>query len=500
MKKLVSLVLALCMLLSIAAIAHAEDKVEINLTRCLFNIATPDDAQVKKVEDAINAYIADKINVVVHITEYGSGEYTEKVKNDLTVPGMINLLWTASWESVIGTNDLVPMDAVYDITDLLPGTALYGSMAEGQWEAAKYNGKSYFVPVYKDNVEGYDLLYRKAVLEGTDFDITAVKKLADVEPILEKAYNDGLKYPFLLQKTAMFYRFGMDNFYFFTGDANSNWVAISAATNEVVNTIQTPEYLEYCKLMADWADKGYISKDEATKTTTDTTTQSQDWAVTWWTDIPVNAEAETRYGQALAWNPLTQRYVHSTSNLGSCYCITKNGTSEEQAKACIDFLGLLFTDSKLADMYTFGIEGEDFEYVTEYTDAEGNVYGPYEHQHVHTLADKKYNHGMWESASATVVTPEYNEPDNKADLYLDFNGSAATAVGAGFRFDKAPVEAAYEACRQVFNEYGFVLECGGFAPSEVEAKIAEYQQRLDAAGYQEVLAAFAEQYNAWKAQ
>jgi len=47
MKKLVSLVLALCMLLSIAAIAHAEDKVEINLTRCLFNIATPDDAQVK---------------------------------------------------------------------------------------------------------------------------------------------------------------------------------------------------------------------------------------------------------------------------------------------------------------------------------------------------------------------------------------------------------------------------------------------------------------------
>ena len=106
---------------------------------------------------------------------------------------------------------------------------------------------------------------------------------------------------------------------------------------------------------------------------------------------------------------------------------------------------------------------------------------------------------MWESASATVVSPEYNEPDNKADLYLDFNGSAATAVGAGFRFDKAPVDAAYEACKQVFTQYGFILECGGFASSEVEAKIAEYQEALDKAGFQEVLAEFQNQYNTWKA-
>ena len=31
-------------------------------------------------------------------------------------------MWTASWESVIGTNDLVPQKAVYDLTDLIQGT------------------------------------------------------------------------------------------------------------------------------------------------------------------------------------------------------------------------------------------------------------------------------------------------------------------------------------------------------------------------------------------
>ena len=49
--------------------------------------------------------------------------------------------------------------------------------------------------------------------------------------------------------------------------------------------------------LAKWAEAGYISEDEVTKTTTDTTTQTQDWGISWWTDIPVNAEANSRYNE-----------------------------------------------------------------------------------------------------------------------------------------------------------------------------------------------------------
>ena len=496
MKKIVSLVLVLALALGIVSFASADDKVEINLTRATFNLAQADQDQVKKVEDAINAYIADKINVVVHITDIGSGEYTEQVPRKLA-NNEINLLWTASWESTIGTNDLVPQKAVYDITDLLPGTALYGSMSEGQWEATKYNGRNYFIPVYKDNVEGYDIMFRKDLVDKFGWDVTSVKTLADLEPMLEDAYNEGLKYPFLTQKTAMFYRWYIGAFDFFTADAATNFFAVSRATNEVVDTIQTPEYIEFCKLMADWAEKGYISEDEANKTTTDTTTQSKDWAISWWTDIPVNAEANSRYKQEVVMQPIAPRFAHSTSALGSCYCITANST-EEQAKACIDFMGLLYTDKKLADMYTFGIEGEDFTYGKEF-EVDGVKYGPYEIDHVQQSSDK-YNHSMWESANATIVTPLYNEPDNKAELYDAFNGGAETSCAAGFRFNKEPVEAAYTACANLFETYGFQLENGGVAAADVEAKLAEYQEKLDAAGYQEVLAEFQKQYNEWKAQ
>ena len=182
--------------------------------------------------------------------------------------------------------------------------------------------------------------------------------------------------------------------------------------------------------------------------------------------------------------PFTNRYAHSTSALGSCYCITANST-EEQAQAAIDFMGLLYTDKTLADLYTFGIEGEDFTY-----DENGHV----------AQTSEKYNHSMWESASATIVTPLSNEPDNKADLYIDFNGGALTSCAAGFRFYKTPVDAAYTACANLFAQYGFPLENGAIAPEDVDAYIAEYQAALDAAGYQEVLSEFAAQYEAWKAE
>ena len=74
------------------------DKVTINVTRATFNLANSDTEQVKKVQDAVNEYIGDKINVQVNLTDIGSGEYTDKA-NLALANNEINLLWTASWES-----------------------------------------------------------------------------------------------------------------------------------------------------------------------------------------------------------------------------------------------------------------------------------------------------------------------------------------------------------------------------------------------------------------
>lgn len=482
MKKLVSLFLVLCLLISVCSFASAADnKVTITVYRDMFN-TMPDQSRVQAIEEAVNARLADR-GYQIKMVVLNSGEYGDKANLALAAKE-VNLLWTASWMSVIGTNDLIPLNAVYDITDLLEGSALYASMDAGQWEASKYNGRNYFVPVYKDNVEGYDIAWRTDLAEQFGWDFSNVTTLADIEPMLADAASIGIRYPYLTQKTNLFHRWYLDYFDFFTADATTNFIAIDRSTNTVVDTILTPEYAEFCKLMGRWGEMGYLSEDDANKVTTDTTSHTQDWAITYWTDVPDNSQISDRNEQSCDVKPLTKRWSHSTSNLGSCYCVTANSTPE-QAAACVDFLGLLYTDVTMADLFTYGVEGVDYEY-----NADGQV--------VRLNADG-WSMDMWSNVSATILTPLEGAPTNTAELYKEFNGNAEVSCAAGFRFNKTPVNAQFAACQSVHAEYGFALENGAIAPDDVDAEIEAYQAALDAAGYQEILAEFSSQYEAWKA-
>ena len=458
------------------------EKVQISVYRATYNIGQPDGDQVKKVQDAINAYIADKINVEIVLTDIPSGEYGDKA-NLALANNEINLLWTASWMGTIGTNDLYKANAAYDISALLPGTALYDSMPESIWVASRYDGKDLFVPVYKEAYEGYDLRFPEGYATEFGVDTSAIKELKDLEPYLEWCKTEkGLKYPYFLQKTPMFFRYYIDKYDFFTG--TNSLFAVDRATNTVVNPTLTQDYLDFCTLMCEWGEKGYISEDEVTKTSADNETQSQNWGVAWWTCVPGDeSNAESRDLQELVFvEGFTGKYAHSTTTLGSCFAITANST-EEQAKACIDFLGLLYTDNTVANLYTYGIEGEDYT-----LDADGKV----------VQNNEKYAHSAWESTSVVPLTLVAGEPDDKVQMYNDMNGSAQASCAAGFRFNPAPVEAELAACNNVFDQYGFVLECGGYASADVADIIAEYNAALDEAGYQTVLAEFSAQYDAWK--
>ena len=64
MKKVISKVLTLlavlAMISSFTACGKKESKKVISIYRCTFNLASPDAAEVQKVQDAINAYLAKK--------------------------------------------------------------------------------------------------------------------------------------------------------------------------------------------------------------------------------------------------------------------------------------------------------------------------------------------------------------------------------------------------------------------------------------------------------
>ena len=497
MKKLVSLVLALCLALSIVSIVNAEDVTTVRLYRNSY-MTSLDDGAIQKVEDAINARLAELgSKVAIDIHEFMDGEYGDKANNAL-IGKEVDLLWTANWYATIGTNELYAANGAYDLSALLPGTLLWDSMPAWYWEAARYDGKDLFVPVYKEGAEGYMIKILESNAEKAGIDLAALiadvegqadisARLKALEPYMDKALEAGVKYPFIFAGTPMFYRFSLDKYDFVDNSLNS-MLGVDQATNELVNTIQTEDYLNYCKMMAEWGEKGYISvDDEIGGVITAATNQTQDWLFNWWTNVPNNEESEGRDGnQAESFAKVTESWGRSTTTLGSCFAIPAY-VSEDVAKAAVEFLGYLFTDKAVADLYTYGIEGED--YILENGKVNFNADG----------ITKLYHHDAWCSTSVKPLTLTVDEPDNKVAMYDDFNNAASGTVASGFRPNKAPVEAQYTACVGVFDEFGKSLELGAYGVAAVEAKIAEFQAALDAAGYQDVLAEYQRQYNEWKA-
>ncbi len=112
MKKLLSALLAVSLIT--AAVTGCGGNTEKTAT---YTTANTEETGTDSVSEAGNG---DK----VHINIYRSCFNIALVNNE------INLLWTASWQGTVGTNELHKPNAVYDISSLLPGTTLYDSMQE----------------------------------------------------------------------------------------------------------------------------------------------------------------------------------------------------------------------------------------------------------------------------------------------------------------------------------------------------------------------------------
>lgn len=462
-----------------SAISTTDDgKTVIHIVRATNNLSSADDAEVAKVQDEINEYIADKIDVQVKLKEIPAGEYSDKC-NLALANNEIDLLWTASWMGAVSCDNLYKGNGAYDLTDILEGTTLQAAMPQSVWESSSYDGKNYFVPIYKEVAEGYNLMFRKDLVDQFNWDFSSVHELKDIEPMLQDCLDAGVEAPLLTQATPFAYKFMLDEYAWILG----GYLGIDREANEVVSVFETDEYRDYVKMMCEWAEKGYIKEGDATNSNPSNCLKTQYWGISWWTDVPNNATANARYDQEVEMVHMTGNWIDSNTTLGSCYAISST-CSEEIAKACVEFLGLLYTDKTLADLYTFGIEGTDYD-----RDADGKI----------VKKGELYNHSAWESTSFKNLSLESGEPDNKIEMYEAFNDAAKPSISSGFRFDSSSVEAQISAVGNVVSQYGFVLENGGFASDEVDSVLEKYKAAMDEAGYQDVYAAAVEQYNDWKA-
>ena len=443
-------------------------------------------ANEKAVFEAINKYIGEKIGVEVTYVRYET-DYTSKLAMEIASGNSIDMAWLPSWN---GQASLIEQNAVLDITDMLKDYPdLYNSMAEKVWKASEYNGRRYLIPNLKEIFYGYSLATPKEfadkVKEVNGFDFAAVefdKNASEVENYkkLEK-YMEGLK------QIGVEYPAGSNlQVYGAMGLAPTHYeqvvndlYGVDTKTNKVFNAIDTDEYEAFCRLMNDWNQKGYIPEEAANPDWNgDTAAKEGKVGLYHWSTTPDNQKnCSTRMNREMLVAEITDNYVASSSVLGSCYAIS---AKTKNADACLKFFQLLETDKTLADLYCYGIEGED------YTRISDDVVEPKE--------DAGWSSDVW--CSVNVLTPSIknSESADKKEQYRSMNDAAVEGKTLGFSPDLSALATETTALANVNTQYKSLLERGLYDP---DSYLPEYRQALKDAQIDKVVAEIQKQYDEW---
>jgi len=184
MRKLVSLLVALMMIIALVPTAMADDVYTLD---CYW-VGNGDNTAIREgVQKAINAYIEPLIgaNIVFHII--GWDDWNDKAINALQSGEKMDLIFTADWEGYgveVSGGLLLPLDdlvAQYGqgITETLPQTFLDG---------VRVGGVLYGIPTNKELCVPEGFIINKTAAAEIGWDVTAddpaLKTPADLEPYL----------------------------------------------------------------------------------------------------------------------------------------------------------------------------------------------------------------------------------------------------------------------------------------------------------------------------
>ena len=498
MRKLVSLLVALMMIIALVPTAMADDVYTLD---CYW-VGNGDNTAIREgVQKAINAYIEPLIgaNIVFHII--GWDDWNDKAINALQSGEKMDLIFTADWEGYgveVSGGLLLPLDdlvAQYGqgITETLPQTFLDG---------VRVGGVLYGIPTNKELCVPEGFIINKTAAAEIGWDVTAddpaIKTTADLEPYLAKykeLHPD--KYPYLMDGQNG--RWADEPWAPDWAGLENNCVAMKMAADEngvfdetPYSIFETEEQAEHIALMYKWGQAGYIDPDQALTSFDYNGTFGRGDFLVFVQPLKGNGiKAAEMYAANHTADfecveiTMQPKYVVTTHAGGSMFGIPVTSKNPEKA---MKYLNLMHSDPTLVNLMLFGEEGVNYTKVND-TQVEiipdANWYG------VHG--------GAWTVGNTKLQYVLTSEDPEKNALLQSYADDAVATASLGFRFVKDNVADQIAAVSGVIKEYANPMMCGSVDPADPAQGLEALKAALADAGMADILAEVQTQYDAWKA-
>jgi putative aldouronate transport system substrate-binding protein len=438
-----------------------------------YTIGTPQ-KDTDKVFAEVNKYLEKKINATVNMTQIDWGDWQQKTQVIINSGEPFDIIFTNGTEYVQNAQKgaFQPIDELLDTE----GKELKAALDPALLAGVKINGKTYGIPANKEAARQSVYTFNKRLVDKYKFDITKVKTLEDLEPMLQVIKeNEASITPMATVKAYLPYDYVFNNEMPFA-------FPLKGDRDHVVNFFEDDLTMQTYKTMHKYYKAGYIKADAATSKDT-WPLDVENWFVRMgdsqpYADLVWSRSAKYEVVSVPAEEPTT----FNDSVSGSLQAIS---TTSKNPKKVMEFLNLLNTDPYLRNLVDKGIEGVHYE-----KNADGTI------KDLPARIDK-YNVPTYSLGNHFILDLYENDPKDKWEKFKEFNNAAKPAPTLGFHFNSDPVRSELASITNISKEFYPALATGSVDPEEY---LPKYNKKLKEAGIDKVLKEIQKQFDEWKAK
>jgi putative aldouronate transport system substrate-binding protein len=438
---------------------------------------------VGTVEQAINAYLQDKINATVKLNFTEWANYVTKTNLMITSGEKFDLMYTAN---SLGFANEVAKGTFLQLDDLITkdGPDILKNLAPVYVKGSKINGKMYGVPSNKEYAASQTLLVRKDLMQKYHLDPSKIKTYRDFTDWF-KIIKDGEPSitPFAgvgdggSIMASLFELFNGD--YFGVLDKTANDL-------KVIDVFSNPKYLEALHQLRDWYNAGYIIKDAATTQVTRDEYMKNGKVFSFMVSSKpgIDKEKSLTTGMDLQQVDFSVPYSTTADVTGAILAVSRTSTDPDRV---VKFLNLLYSDKTLLNMIDWGIEGKHYvkvsDNVIDFPPGVNSQSVGYSAQGDQWIFGNQFN-------SYILKT----EDPQKWDKFKQFNDKATVSKAMGFTFDPTPVQNEINACTNIYNQYKAGLLSGSL---DVDKNLPLMVDKLKSNGLEKIIAEKQKQLDKW---
>lgn len=434
------------------------------------------DSSWDDVWNKVNELMTERYNLKLNINMIDGQNFSQKIQMMNASQEAYDLAFTSNWANDYSTN--VANGSLLDLTDKLPDVApkLWDDLSDVEKKSAAVNGRIYAVPNWQVQARALGFDFAKEVLDQTgmkledfhDFDDlgTYYGKVAEINPEynMQNAAN---------WQTAMTY-------YGYVTLVKEGLPGVIDLNKEgkpvVINQFATDDFMNFCKTMRSFVEKGYFPAVSDNKKYDGTGLIRSSGGMMNWN--PGSRVANQRNKKYEIVDTQISKALLSTESVIST--MTGVGVNSKHPDEALKVLEIMRTDKEIYNMLSFGIEGVDYE----------KLDGDY----IKVKEDSTYSIANWSIGSVANSYILEGESETIWEDTKKFNDSAIVSPLLGFQVDSEPILAELGNCETVLKEYIDTLQSGKADPVVTIPKLLD---ELKVAGVDKVLSEIQSQIDTW---